>query len=42
VRRELKAEEGWRRSESECEERAEWRTADPKPGELSMARLQGA
>ena len=42
MRRELKAEEGRRRSESESEQGIEWRATDPKPGELSMARLKDA
>ena len=40
--RELKAVEGRRRSESESEQGVQWHEIDPKPGELSMARLQGA
>ena len=36
----LKAVKGRRRSESESEQGVEWHEVDPKPGELSMARLQ--
>ena len=40
--RELKAVEGRRRSEGESEQGVQWHGLDPKPGELSMARLKDA
>jgi hypothetical protein len=30
----------WSRSDSESEEGVKWRGADPKPGELPMARVK--
>ena len=42
VWRQVKAVVGRSRSESESEQGVQWHVLDPKPGELSMARLQGA
>ncbi len=40
MRSEVKGPEARSRSESESEEGGELRDADPKPGDLSMARLK--
>jgi hypothetical protein len=37
---EVKSREGWSRSESESKKGKEYNAVDPKPGDLSMARVK--
>ena len=41
-RREVKPGDRWSRSESESERACEWRSVDPKPGDLTMSRVKRA